>query len=68
MRGVFVYNFKLVSTTSLFLSKIVSYPIILYIKNNRKIEMLRVYLSPYTQEWNIGVGDFGDEEERMNPH
>lgn len=30
--------------------------------------MLRVYLSPYTQEWNIGVGDFGDEEERMNPH
>lgn len=28
--------------------------------------MLRVYLSPYTQEWNIGVGDFGDEEERMN--
>lgn len=27
---------------------------------------MRVYLSPSTQEFNIGVGSFGNEEERMN--
>ncbi len=25
-----------------------------------------VFLSPSTQEWNVGVGDFGTEEQRMN--
>lgn len=25
-----------------------------------------VYLSPSLQEWNVGVGDYGTEEERMN--
>ena len=29
-------------------------------------EMRSVYLSPSLQEWNIGVGDFGTEEQRMN--
>lgn len=29
-------------------------------------EMRSVYLSPSIQEWNIGVGDFGTEEQRMN--
>lgn len=29
---------------------------------NRKI----VYLSPSLQEWNVGIGDYGTEEERMN--
>lgn len=28
--------------------------------------MVDVYLSPSVQEWNIGVGDYGTEEERMN--
>lgn len=29
-------------------------------------EMRSVYLSPSIQEWNIGVGDFGTEEQSMN--
>ena len=28
--------------------------------------MADVYLSPSVQEWNVGVGDYGTEEQRMN--
>ena len=29
-------------------------------------EMVDVYLSPSLQEWNVGVGNYGTEEQRMN--